>query len=81
MNTATEVLVIITSSILVVFLIVAIVLAVLVIRVTAKIKKVANSAEVVAENIGKATRGMGRASTPLFFVNLLRGLVNNKKGK
>ena len=81
MNTATEILVIITSIFLVIFLIVAIVLVVMVIRVTARIKKVASSGEAIAQNIERATKGMGKASTPLFFVNLLRGIAINKSKK
>lgn len=82
MDIAAQILVIITSSILVIFLIVAIVLVVLVIKVTNKIKKVANSGEVIAQNIERATKGFSKASTPLFFINLVRGFTSgNKSGK
>lgn len=73
---------IITCVVLVVFLILAIILVVMVMRVTAKIKKVAASGEAIAHNLERATKGMSKASTPLFFVNLLRGFINknDKKG-
>lgn len=81
MSTAAEILVIITSIVLVIFLVIAIVLVILVIRVTSKIKKVAESGEEIAHNLERATNGFSRASTPLFFINLLRGFVNNKSSK
>ena len=83
MNTAVEILVVITSAVLVVFLVISIILVVQVLRVTSKIKKVAESGEEIAHNIERATKGFSKASTPLFFVNLLRGFMNGntKKGK
>lgn len=79
MSTAAEILVIITSAVLIVFLILAIILVVQVLKVTAKIKRVAASGEVIAHNIERATKGMGKASTPLFFINLLRGIIKKDK--
>jgi len=81
MSTAAEILVVITSVVLVVFLIIAIILVVLVIKVTSRIKKVTQSGELIAQNIERATKGFSKASTPLFFVNLLRGFINNKTTK
>lgn len=78
MSTAAEILVIITSVVLVIFLVLAIILTFLVIRVTSKIKKVAGSAEIVADNIGRATKGLRHAGTPLFFISLLRGIANKE---
>ena len=78
MNSAAEILVIITSVVLVIFLIIAIVLVILVINLTRRIRRVAASGEVIAHNIERATSGLSKASTPLFFINLIRGFTGNK---
>lgn len=87
MDTATEILVIITSSVLVLFLLVAIWAGVLLILVLRKIRRLAKRAEDLAEAVESIGEAVKFANTPLRFKRLLQNLaeglkqVKDKKGK
>lgn len=76
------VLVIILSSFLALFLLLAIVLVAMLIGVTHQIKKVANSAQTTAEHIEGTIAGFRKVVTPIMFVNFFKqAMRKNKKGE
>ncbi len=85
MNTAEQILVIILSSILTIFLILGIVLVISLIKLTKKMKEIAETAREVAGNVEAATDMLRKTAGPLalgkFFVNIAESVMKHKKGK
>lgn len=66
MSSAAEILVIIVSVVLALFLLVGIVLAVYLIRLSAEIRKIAKSAQETVDTVGEAVQGFVRMTSPVF---------------
>ncbi len=87
MNTAEEILVIIVSSVLAVFMIVLIIVGVQFIKVLKQVRRLSNKAENVAESVGTAANTLGKAASPLVVLKLIGNIVhqaskvNRKRGK
>lgn len=83
MSTAAELLVIIVSSVLAVFLIVAIILAIYLIKLTAEIRRLAKSAQNTVSHIDNAFVNVSRLVSPMFVANMIGGYIKKftKKGK
>lgn len=88
MSTAAEILVIITSSVLVVFLVVAIILAIYLIRLSIKIKQLTKTAQNTVDHIDSAVVGVSRLTSPVFVAELVSRYIkkfmksdDKKKGK
>lgn len=82
MNLATEILVIILSTFLVIFLVVGITLAVYLIKLTRDIRKVTESAGRTVERIESLAAGASKIASPLFVAELIGRYVKKfKKSK
>lgn len=86
MSSAAEILVIILSVVLAVFLILAIILVIYLIRLSAEIRRIAQSAQKTVDSIGSAVTGVGRLMSPMFVADLVGKYVKkftnqSKKGK
>lgn len=79
---AFEILVIVLSTVLAVFLVVSIVLVVLLIRVTLQIRKVTGSAQKAVDTIESLTGGVGKAASRAvlgrFIMKSVRKVVKKK---
>ena len=76
MDTASEVLVIIVSSILAIFLIVLIVAGVFAIKVLKQLRRITERAENVTASMAAAATTFEKAASPLAIVRLLGSIVN-----
>lgn len=83
MDQAAEILVIIVSSVLSIFLIVAIILGIYLIRLTAEIKRLAKTAQNTVSHIDSAVVGVSKLTSPLFVAELVSRYIKKftKKGK
>lgn len=84
MSNAAEILVIIVSSVLALFLIVSIILGIYLIKLTAEIRKLARSAQNTVDGIGSAVNGVARLVSPMFVADLVGKYIKKftkKKGK
>lgn len=81
MDTAAEILVIITSSVLVIFLVVGIILAIYLIKLTAEIRKITRSAQNTVNHIDAAVTGITRISSPIFVAELLSKYIKKMTNK
>lgn len=87
METATEILVIITSSVLVIFLIGAIFAVVLLIKLINKLRRLADKAESVVEAVESIGDAVKMANSPLRFSRMAQNFADifkqakSKKGK
>lgn len=83
MSTAAEILVIIVSSVLSVFLILAIILAIYLVKLTAEIRRLAKSAQNTVGHIDSAVSGISKVTSPLFVGQLVGKYIKKfmKKGK
>lgn len=85
MDGAAEVLVIILAIVLTIFLIVGIIFAVLLIKLTKTLHRLADRAEHVVGNVESAASAIKNAAGPLavgkFLVNIADSVINKKKGK
>lgn len=75
MDTASEVLVIIVSSILAVFLIVLIVALVFVVKILKQLRRITERAENVADSVGAAATTFEKAASPLAILKLIGSIV------
>ena len=82
MDQAAEILVIITSSVLCIFLVVSIILGIYLIKLTSEIRKVAKSAQDAVTNIDKTIMGISRITSPVFMAKIVSRYINKftKKG-
>lgn len=76
MSSAAEVLVIILAIVLSVFLIVGIVLLVYLIRISAEIRRIAQSAQKTVDHIESTVSGVSRVLSPVFVADLIGRLIN-----
>jgi len=76
MNEAAQVLVIILSAVLAVFLVLSIILIVKLIRLTNQISKIADSVQGATDGIEKLIRNLAQISSPFVIVKSIKGLFN-----
>lgn len=75
MSAAAEILVIIVSVVLCIFLLVSIVLAVYLIRVSAEIRRIAKSAGETVNTIGSAVSGIAKVTSPMFVAEMVSRFI------
>ena len=75
MDQAAEILVIIVSVVLTIFLIISIILGVYLIRLTAEIRRIAKSAQVTVSNIETAVAGVSRLASPIYVAEVLNRYI------
>jgi len=80
---ASEILLIIVSSVLSIFLIVAIILGIYLIKLTAEIRSLAKTAKSTVDHIDAAANGISKVASPMFVANLVAQYIKKftKKGK
>lgn len=76
MNTAEQILVIIVSGVLAIFLLVLIVAGVQFVKVLKQVRRLSDKAENVAESVGSAATTFGRAASPLVVLKLIGNIVS-----
>lgn len=86
MDQAAEILVIIVSTVLSIFLIVGIILVVYLIRLTAEIRRLAKTAQDTVSHIESAVVGVSRLTSPLFVAEIVNRYIKKfttkvKKGR
>lgn len=84
MDQAAEILVIIVSSVLSIFLIVAIILGIYLIKLTAEIRRLAKTAQNTVSHIDNAVVGVSRLTSPMFVAEMVSRYIKKftkKKGK
>lgn len=82
MSPAAEILVIILSIFLFIFLLVGIILTVYLINLTRKIRKITNSAERTVDNIETAVSGATKFISPIFIAEMIARIIKKfKKSK
>jgi len=86
MDQAAEILVIIVSSVLSIFLVVAIILGIYLIKLTAEIRRLAKSAQDTVSHIEGAVVGVSRLTSPIFIAEMVNRYIkkfmsHTKKGK
>lgn len=84
MSEAAEILVIIVSSVLSIFLIVAIILGIYLIKLTAEIRRLAKTAQNTVSHIDNAVVGVARLTSPMFVAEVFNRYIKkffNKKGR
>jgi uncharacterized protein YoxC len=79
--TAMEILVIILSAFLALFLLIGIVLTVLLIRVTQQIKRVTTSAERTVNGIENVVSGVNKVTSPALLAKIILEQVNKRRKK
>lgn len=75
MDQAAEILVIIVSSVLFVFLIVGIVLGIYIIKLTAEIRRLTKSAQDTVSHIENAVAGVSKIASPLYVAQLVNRYI------
>ncbi len=82
MDVATQILVIVVSVVLSIFLIVAIILGIYLIKLTAEIRKVAKTAQDAVSNIDRTIVGISRLTSPVYVAEMVNRYIKkfNKKG-
>ncbi len=81
MDQAAEILVIIVSSVLSIFLIVAIILGIYLIKLTSEIRRLAKSAQDTVSHIDNAVVGVSRLTSPLFIAEMVNRYIKKFTGK
>ena len=83
MDAAAEILVIIVSSVLAVFLIVSIILGIYLIKLTSEIRKITKTAQNTVSHIDNAVVGVSRLASPVYLAEMVNRLVKKytKKDK
>jgi len=75
MENASTVLVIIVSSVLTVFLVVAIILGIYLVKLTAEIRRIARTAQKTVNTIESAASGVGKLVSPMFMADFIARTV------
>ncbi|MCD8561619.1 hypothetical protein LRY29_00915 [Candidatus Saccharibacteria bacterium] len=75
MSSAAEILVIIVSSVLSIFLVVAIILGIYLIKLTAEIRRLTKTAQNTVDHIDSAVVGVSRITSPIFFAEVIRKYI------
>lgn len=81
MSEAAEILVIIVSSVLTLFLIVSIILGIYLIKLTVEIRRIVKSAEDTVDSIGSAAKGFSKLVSPVFAAEFINRLVKKYTNK
>ena len=84
MDQAAEILVIIVSSVLSIFLIVAIILGIYLIKLTSESRRLAKTAQNTVSHIDNAVVGVSKLTSPLFVAEMVNRYIKKfigKKGK
>ncbi|MEO6109869.1 MAG: hypothetical protein ABIP50_02570 [Candidatus Saccharimonadales bacterium] len=86
MSSAAEVLVIILSIVLVIFLIAGIILLIYLIRLSAEIRRIAHSAQKTVDHIENAVEGAAKIASPMFIAEMIGRYIKkftktSRKGK
>jgi len=81
MDQAAEILVIIVSSVLSVFLVVAIILGIYLIKLTAEIRRLAKTAQNTVSHIDSAVVGVSRLTSPLFIAEMVNRYIKKFTSK
>jgi len=81
MDQAAEILVIIVSSILSIFLLVAIILGIYLIKLTAEIRRLAKSAQSTVSHIDNAVVGVSRLTSPIFIAEMVNRYIKKFTSK
>lgn len=83
MSSAAEILVIIVSSVLSIFLVVSIILGIYLIKLTAEIRKLTKTAQNTVTHIDSAVVGVSRLASPMFAAEMVGKYIKKftKKGK
>lgn len=81
MDQAAEILVIIVSSVLSIFLIVAIILGIYLIKLTSEIRRLAKSAQSTVSHIDTAVVGVSKVTSPLFVAQMVNRYIKKFVGK
>lgn len=79
MNPATEILILILASTLSVFLVVAIILGIYLIKLTSDIRKLSQSAEKTAASIESAVTGAAKLTSPIYVADMILSFINKAK--
>lgn len=85
MDQAAEILVIIVSSVLSVFLVVAIILGIYLIKLTSEIRRLTKTAQNTVSHIDSAVVGVSRITSPIFIAEMVNRYIKkfvprHKKG-
>lgn len=83
MDQAAEILVIIVSGVLSIFLVVTIILVIYLIKLTAEIRRLTKSAQTTVTNIESAVVGVSRITSPIFVAEMVNRYIKKftkKKG-
>ncbi|HJM04159.1 MAG TPA: hypothetical protein QF549_00800 [Candidatus Saccharimonadaceae bacterium] len=72
MSSAAEILVIIVSVVLAIFLLVGIILGIYLIRLTREIKRIAHSAQQTVDKVGEALSSAAKFTSPIFFAEMIK---------
>lgn len=81
MSEAAEILVIIVSSVLTIFLIISIILGIYLVKLSAEIRRIVKTAEKTVSSIESAAKGFSRFVSPVFVADLIgRTVKKYKKG-
>lgn len=75
MDQAAEILVIIVSSVLAIFLIVGIVLGIYLVKLTGEIRRLTKSAQSTVSHIDSAVSGVGKFTSPLFVAKFVSTFI------
>ena len=75
MDQAAQILVIIVSSVLSIFLIVAIILGIYLIKLTSEIRKIAKTAQSTVSHIDSAVVGVSKLTSPLYIAELVNRYI------
>lgn len=81
MDQASEILVIIVASVLSIFLIVAIILGIYLIKLTAEIRRLAKSATNTVSHIDNAVVGVSRLTSPIFIAEMVNRYIKKFTSK
>lgn len=79
MTPATEILIVILSVTLTIFLVVAIILGIYLIKLTSDIRKLSRSAEKTAASIESAVTGAAKLTSPIFIADMILNMINKAK--
>ena len=81
MSTAAEILVIIVSGVLSIFLIVSIILGVYLIKLTAEIRRLTSSAQSTVSHIDSAVVGVKKLTSPMFVAEMVGKYIKKFSNK
>lgn len=75
MSTAAEILVIIVSSVLTLFLVISIILGIYLIKLSAEIRRITRSAQKTVDHIESAASGFSKFISPVFMADIIGRII------